>query len=171
MLFSSGLKLPAELADKLTGDFLSKVDKRRPATELEDGSWLLLAKLGPVVVTEDETKFIGHWHEIQHAVWESQTRMLIVRWVDPTREPWHGVTVARDAHKFMSQLEEFVEYAIVSSQRRTADNGTMISASIRRGADGQLFSTLVADGPLDEQGEQLARKIEANLRESVGLPL
>lgn len=171
MLFSSGLKLPSELAEKLSGDFISKADKRRPATELEDGRWLLLAEVGPVTVTEDATEFIGHWHEIQHAVWENETRMLIVRWVDPTREPWHGVTATADAHKFMTHLEEFVEHAIISSQRRKADNETWITASIRRGADGQLFSTLVADGPLDEQAEQVARDLETKLRESVGLPL
>ncbi|MDO5048916.1 MAG: hypothetical protein Q4D87_03430 [Actinomycetaceae bacterium] len=171
MRFSSNLKLPTALVDGLDVDFLVKSDARRPATELKDGRWLLLAEVGPVTVSEDGTEFIGHWHEIQHVVWESNSRMLLVRWVDPSRQPWHGVTVTDDPRKFMSHFEEYVEYSIVSSQRRKADNGTTITASIRRTEDGQLFSTLVADGPLDASGEKVAHELEAKLRESVGLPL
>ncbi|MDO5033943.1 MAG: hypothetical protein Q4E01_00935 [Actinomycetaceae bacterium] len=169
MKFSSKPRLPKDLADGLKADFLTRADGKRPATELKDGSWLLLATIGLVQVSDTDAQFIGHWHEIQHAVWEAKHQMLIIRWVDPSREPWHGVTVEDDVRSFMSQLDEFIEYTIVTTSSRQAENGTLVHAAIRRTSDGRMFSTLTADGPLDEDGEQLADQLETSLRDAVGL--
>lgn len=162
-------KLPKSLVNALHASFLTKTDAKRPAIELVNGAWLLLANLGPVVVTDEHVAFIGHWHEIQHAVWEANSQMLIIRWVDPTREPWHGVTVEDDVRRFMSQLEEFIEYTYISTASRKTADGTWIRASIRRSSNGNLFSTLTAGGDLGNEGEKLAFELERNLRESVGL--
>ena len=169
MTSATKFKLPKAIASSLQANFLTKADAPRPAIELEGGAWLLLAQLGPVVIRDDDVAFVAHWHEIQHAVWEAGSQMLIIRWVDPTREPWHGVTLEDDVRRFMSQLEEFIEYTYISTTSRKTADGTWIRASIRRSSNGNLFSTLTAGGDLDNEGEKLAFELERNLRESVGL--
>lgn len=167
-MFSKRLKLPKELADTVRSS-LASTDTRRPAMELADGSWLLLAFAGPTIVREGEAVKVADWHELQHAVWEATSKTLIIRWVNPAREPWHAKTAEEDVHRFMSHFEEFINHTIVNAASRRADNGTWVTASIRRTAEGTLFSTLTADGPLDDAGQALADELEANLLESVGL--
>ena len=91
MTSATKFKLPKAIASSLQANFLTKADAKRPAIELEGGAWLLLAQLGPVVISDEDVAFVAHWHEIQHAVWEAGSQMLIIRWVDPTREPWHEI--------------------------------------------------------------------------------
>ncbi|MDO5728854.1 MAG: hypothetical protein Q4P71_04435 [Actinomycetaceae bacterium] len=169
MLFTSRPTLPEPFSHVVERKPFNRIDRKRPALELESGNWLLLARQGPCVISETDAQFISYWHEIQQAKWDGETKTLSIDWVDPTREPITMAAKAEEPHEFMMSMQEYVEYVVVSSGQRVADNGTTITASIRRREDGELFSALVADGPLDEQGEELAHQLERRLREGVGL--
>lgn len=169
MLFSSRPSLPEPFRTSIATKPFNRIDRQRPALELSDGSWLLLATLGPHVITETDTQFVGHWHEIQRARWDGEAKTLSIHWVDPARDIVRFHAEAEDPQAFMMSFEEYVEYAVVSTGQRQTESGTTITASIRRRPDGELFSALVADGPLDEDGQRLAHDLELKLRESVGL--
>lgn len=169
MLFTSRPTLPEPFSQIIADKPFNRVDRKRPALELTDGTWLLLARLGPCIISQTDAQFVCYWHEIQQARWDGENRTLSIQWVDPTREPIEMGANAEDPQAFMMSLQEYVEYVVVSSGQRVADNGTTITASIRRREDGELFSALVADGPLDDQGRELAHQLENRLREGVGL--
>ncbi|MDO5719174.1 MAG: hypothetical protein Q4P05_00375 [Actinomycetaceae bacterium] len=169
MLFSSHSSLPAPFSTVVTAKPFQRQDRKRPALKLSDGNWLLLASLGPYVISETDAQFVGHWHEIQRAKWDGETQTLSIHWVDPARQAAVFEAEAEDPQSLMMSFEEYVEYAVVTTGQRQTHSGTIITASIRRRPDGELFSALVVDGSLDEEGEQLAHDLESKLRESVGL--
>ena len=70
---------------------------------------------------------------------------------------------------FMEDLSEKVNRTQVVVRNVTAPSGTVITGQIRRREDGELFSVLSANGPLDDEGIAMAQPFERQLRESVGL--
>lgn len=170
MRFGSRRKaLPAQFQAAAKHAGLSANDLAQPAVELNDGNWLLPASAGPVLLTAEEPQLVGYWYEIQHVAWKSRSRELQITWVDPQREPYRAITASRDPGEFMAATRDRVDYHTFATLRRVSDEGTVIIAAVRRRLDGELFSTLVAYGPLDEAGQLLADQTEAEVREQAGL--
>ena len=83
-------------------------------------------------------------------------------------EPVHDV----DERGFARALRQRVDSAIVHHVSRALPDGTRATASVRRGADGVLYSTTEpesSEAQSDELGRAL-RDLERSAREAVGLP-
>lgn len=148
---------------------LPRSDRRASAEELTDGRWIVAGRHALILVDEDAVVDSGLWYEIQKARWDAETRQFVAVWVDPARAPLVVTTTTDDPDNFMLDVSAKVDHARVVQKVATAANGTVVTAAVRRGESGELFSTLVADGPLDEQGNALAAALEREVREGVGL--
>ena len=107
------------------------------------------------------------WYDVARARWEAEGELFALEWVDPSRRPLTGRTEG-DPEQFMRHAGEYVDRSIVLHAQCQADNGTTITAWVRRGGRG-LFSVLTASGPLDAAGRRAADALEAGAREAVGL--
>ena len=107
------------------------------------------------------------WYDVARARWEAEGELFALEWVDPSRCPLTGRTEG-DPEQFMRHAGEYVDRSIVLHTQCQADNGTTITAWVRRGGRG-LFSVLTASGPLDAAGHRAADALEAGAREAVGL--
>lgn len=163
------------LPDSLTAALPSR-ERRSPALALADGRWLAAARSGLYVFpapspSEEGAHAAGPalfpWYDVARARWEAEGELFALEWVDPSRRPLTGRTEG-DPEQFMRHAGEYVDRSIVLHTQSQADNGTTITAWVRRGGRG-LFSVLTADGPLDAAGRQAADALEAGAREAVGL--
>ncbi|MDC4232751.1 hypothetical protein M3T53_03340 [Actinomyces sp. B33] len=149
-------------------------DRRAPAEPLEDGRWLVAGSYALIVVDDpgDGPAAVvdsAMWYEVASARWEAATRRFSCAWVDPARTGLVGVTRSADPAAFMGAVAEGVDRSLVVRQEARADNGTRITGWVRRREDGALFSVLTADGPLDGPAQTLADRLEAQVRDDVGL--
>ena len=161
--------LPKSLASALPSR-----ERRCPSLELQDGRWLAAAKSGLCVFgtqassgDETPTPEIFPWYDVARARWESDKDLFALEWVDPARPALAGRSDA-DPQDFMRNLSEYVNRSIVLHSHTETDNGTTITAWVRRSDEG-LFSVLTANGPLDAAGQRTADALEASVREAVGL--
>lgn len=159
--------LDAEMAELISGQ-IGKTALRRPVAPGVDGELYCLSDAGFFQVFAGQVEQLCDWFEIQQAIWAGESRRLVIRWVDPQRTPSTFNLAAHEQTAFMRAFDELVARTVVMTMRRKVGS-TNILASIRRRADGKLFSTLVADGPLGEAGERVAVELERSLRDAVGL--
>lgn len=149
--------------------FLPRSDRRADAEELVGGRWVVAGKYAVILVGEGGVEDSGMWYEVQRVRWDAASRGLTVTWVDPARSPMVVRTVSSDPGAFMALVTERVNHSLVVQKAALTAEGTTVVAAVRRRDDGQLFSTLVADGPLDEDGRRLADALEREVRDGVGL--
>lgn len=148
---------------------LPSFDRSAPAAEVEGGRWVVAGRHALILVSEEAVQDSGMWYEVQAARWNAEDATLHVLWVDPQRPEWHFVTTVEDPSDFMRAMTEAVDHSMVMHKQITVENGTKVVAQIRRREDGHLFSILVADGALNEEGQAQADALERRLREGVGL--
>ncbi|EEH63978.1 hypothetical protein HMPREF0044_0997 [Gleimia coleocanis DSM 15436] len=161
--------LPTEISS-VVRRYLAKTEQQRPFAKGKDQKYYFIANAGLLEVTGTEApKQICDWFEVQQAIWAGESKRLVIRWVDPQRQPLTINLADHEQIDFMRAFDERVAATIVSVVRRKAENGTNIVASIRRRADGGLFSALVVDGCLTPTGQKMASQLERSLRDSVGL--
>ncbi len=156
--------LPDELVP-----FVPARDARASAEELEDGRWVVAGRDALMVVTPLGVSISAMWYQIQYMRWSGETRMLTVDWVDPGRQRLAARTLTEDPQDFMADVSAKVTHALVVQKVLVTDAGTRVTAAVRRREDGELFSTLVADGPLSADDRRRADQLEATVREGVGL--
>lgn len=169
------------LPDSLTAALPSR-ERRSPALALADGRWLAAARAGLYVFPAPSPSEAGAgsgeaadaagpalfpWYDVARARWEAEGELFALEWVDPSRSPLTGRTEG-DPEQFIRHAGEYVDRSIVLHTQCQADNGTTITAWVRRGGHG-LFSVLTASGPLDAAGRRAADALEAGAREAVGL--
>ena len=177
------------LPNSLTAALPSR-ERRCPALALADGRWLAAARAGLYVFPAPSPSEAGAgsreeagagsgeaadaagpalfpWYDVARARWEAEGELFALEWVDPSRRPLTGRTEG-DPEQFMRHAGEYVDRSIVLHTQCQADNGTTITAWVRRGGRG-LFSVLTASGPLDAAGRRAADALEAGAREAVGL--
>ncbi|MCD4557999.1 hypothetical protein [Schaalia sp. lx-100] len=148
---------------------LSSAERKYPSIELSDGHWLIAGTHELLYLATDAIIDRCAWHEIQSAQWTASSRSLSILWTDPQREPFHAITRNDNVTEFMTMMRERIEYTIIMMRHVISENGTRIVAQIRRAPTGELFSVLSAFGTLNDEGQKLARRLEYEVRESVGL--
>nr|NLD40875.1 hypothetical protein [Actinomycetales bacterium] len=134
---------------------------------LADGRWLGVAIDHLLVLGEEDVEFSRPWTDAESAVWDGDSRTLTVRWVDGS-EPSAFRTATDDVFDAVTAVRE----RITTSQVHVEIMGTSagdVRALIRRGAGGQLFSQLLARGPLTEDERRRADELERTARSAVGL--
>jgi len=144
-------------------------DKRAPFTDTEEGERVVAGRHGLFFLKGDEVVDAGMWYEVQYAKWEHATRRLVVVWVEPNREPVIRITKETEPKKFLRRLTSSVDKTIVSSKSKTLPSGTIVSATARRRADGEVFTTTVIQGDINQSSEAVADKLEDALRQELNL--
>lgn len=118
---------------------------------------------GLFFVKNEEVVDAGMWYQVQFARWEHETKKLIVVWVEPDREPVIRTTIDSEPTKFLRRLTFSVDKTIVASKSLTVPSGATISATARRRADGEVFTTVLVKGELAVGEESVANTLEAQL--------
>ena len=144
-------------------------DANSPHIELSDSRILVSGHFALILIEEDRVVDSGMWYEIQNARWNGEKQELRVNWVDPSRAPLIVQSNDSSIRPFMEELSEKVNRTQIVVRNITVPSGTVITGQIRRREDGELFSVLAANGPLDDEGLAVAQSFERQLRESVGL--
>ena len=144
-------------------------DANSPHIELSDSRILVSGHFALILIEEDRVVDSGMWYEIQNARWNGEKQELRLTWVDPSRAPLIVHSNDSSIRPFMEDLSEKVNRTQIVVRNITAPSGTVITGQIRRREDGELFSVLAANGPLDDEGIAMAQSFERQLRESVGL--
>ena len=144
-------------------------DANSPHIKLSDSRILVSGHFALILIEEDHVVDSGMWYEIQNARWNGEKQELRVTWVDPSRAPLIVHSSDSSMRPFMEDLSEKVNRTQVVVRNITAHSGTVFTGQIRRREDGELFSVLAANGPLDDEGIAMAQSFERQLRESVGL--
>lgn len=160
-------ELPQEIRDQLLATGVDGTIAQAEPTA--DSKWLVATSSQLVCVDATGVQHVGYWCEIQNATWEAKTRTLTVTHVDPQQPQFSATTTSDDPRYFMGAVREGVNHAVVAQRRTTCDNDTVVVASVRRGPAGELFSMVVAYGPLTDDGERLATDLENQVREDAGL--
>lgn len=157
--------IPQSVRDQLRGE--------RPlaSAELADGTWAV-ATTSALCVSDATSSVARHpWHTILHGAWEGELHQFTVTWVDGARPPLVLTTKEDDVATFAATLRERVQSSVVHTETIEAPSGARVSAYIRRGEDGALFSQLTVVGSLSgEEDQRAADDLERRARGAVGLP-
>ncbi len=156
--------LPNELAVHVPSG-----DTSQPWEQLEDGRTVVAGRHALILLDEEGVVDSGLWHEVQFARWSLENRTLTVVWAQPDRSPIMVQTITDDPQRLMEAITMRVDKTIVATRSFFAENGTRVSATVRRRPDGELFSILIADGPLAEEDRHKADDTESSLRSELGM--
>ena len=159
--------LPAQAASLLP------VGERAVAwVPLADGGWAVagpahLALTGP----EGEVTRVA-WDDVERGAWEAGTRTFTVHLGSPA--PLHLVVgtgvPGRDVDGFARVLRQRVEASVVHLVWRTLPDGTRVSASVRRDAEGGLYVRTSPGDPGSPAEAAVLEEVLREARDAVGLP-
>ena len=169
--------LPLEMREQLHQPVLGAV----PLDEA--GSAWAAATADALVVFSGRSRPEHHaWDEVEQGSWDAEERAFTLRWTDLGRAALvlevpaglrDGDTYApTDVAPFAKALRQRVEAAIVHSAVATLPSGVTATASVRRGADGELYSVTrpAMSQVSDEEDHEALQALENRVREGVGLP-
>ena len=104
--------------------------------------------------------------------WEAGTRTVTIHLGSPA--PLHLVVgtdaPGRDVDGFARVLRQRVEASVVHLVRRTLPDGTRVSASVRRDAEGGLYVRTSPGDPRSPAQAALLEEVLREARDAVGLP-
>ncbi|MHB1064029.1 MAG: hypothetical protein ACYC1Z_05985 [Georgenia sp.] len=157
-------QIPKDVSDLLAGE------RALAGAELVDGTWAVATARALVICGVLGTA--RHpWHEIMSGSWDGAAKQFTVTWVDGARRPLALTTRSDSVESFAATLRERVQSSVVHAETIEAPSGARLSAYIRRGDDGELFSQLTVSGSLrDAEDQRTADELERRARGAVGLP-
>ncbi|WP_196717529.1 hypothetical protein [Actinomyces trachealis] len=147
-----------------------------------DGTAWALALTGGLMVVEGEAVRRWEWVQVDRAAWAGQERTFTLYWLEPGQEALvlvvpeeirpGGVAVDVDPNQFARVLRERVDSAVVHRVAGTLAGGQPVSVSVRRSADGGLFTAVtgVRVEELSEVDREVLTALERRARDCVGLP-
>ena len=173
----SARTLPREMCEQLHQPALGAVPLD------EDGSAWAAATADALVVFSGRSRPEHYaWDEVERGTWEAEERAFTLRWTQQDRDDLvlkvpagvrDGDTYAStDVVPFAKALRQRVEAAIVHSAVAALPSGATATASVRRGADGHLYSVTrpTMSQVSDKEDAEAIRALENRVREGVGLP-
>jgi hypothetical protein len=115
------------------------------------------------IVTPRGVKIFRSWAEVDHAVWEQDSRTLVIWWVDSRRTT--GLEIQDDVGRLPEVIRERVQSSVVLTASVPLPNGRAGRVALRRGPDGSLVAqTLVPPGVKEDAPDvapRLAAAVEA----------
>ena len=149
----------------------------------EDGSAWAAATADALVVFSGRSRPEHYaWDEVERGFWDAEERAFTLRWTQQDRDDLvlkvpagvrDGDTYAStDVAPFAKALRQRVEAAIVHSAVAVLPSGATATASVRRGADGHLYSVTrpAMSQVSDKEDAEALQALENRVREGVGLP-
>ena len=173
----SARTLPREMCEQLHQPALGAVPLD------EDGSTWAAATADALVVFSGRSRPEHYaWDEVEQGSWDVDERAFTLRWTQQDRDDLvlkvpagvrDGDTYAStDVAPFAKALRQRVEAAIVHSAVAVLPSGATATASVRRGADGHLYSVTrpAMSQVSDKEDAEALQALENRVREGVGLP-
>jgi len=164
-IFRRASRLPDAVAAHLP-----KGDKPLASAPMTNGSWAVVTRDALAVVGEDGLGQRTAWHEIETGAWDGDTRTFTITWADRERPDQTLSLTDDDVAEFTAAIRERVQASVVHHETIEIA-GTRVRGTVRRRADGSLYSQLTAFGPLPrgEEADQELDDLERRIREAVGL--
>ena len=148
----------------------------------EGSAWAVATASALVVFNGRSGPEVHPWDEVEQGTWDGQERVFTLRWSQQDREDLvlkvpAGVRngdayASADVAPFAKALRQRVEAAIVHSAVAVLPSGATATASVRRGADGHLYSVTrpAMSQVSDKEDAEALQALENRVREGVGLP-
>ena len=125
------------------------------------GSWLAVFPERLAVVMDGQVED-RRWHEFEAAAWTDATRTLSASFVDDRVAPLRLVVAEGEGER--------IEHSIVFQEHADLPSGLSARGLVRRDADGSLFTQIVIDGQPDARDEADLDRLDASIRDVVGMP-
>jgi hypothetical protein len=90
------------------------------------------------IVTPRGTKIFQPWAQVDHAVWEQESRTLVVWWVDSRRTT--PLEIQDDVGRLPEVIRERVQSSVVLTASVPLPGGRAGRVALRRGPDGTLVA-------------------------------
>jgi hypothetical protein len=134
--------MPAEMAEALG---LGRSDRLLAWSSLVGGGVAAATIKELRIVTPRGTKIVQPWAEVDHAVWEQESRTLVIWWVSSRRTT--PLEIQDDIGRLPEVIRERVQSSVVLTASVPLPNGRLGRVALRRGAGGALVAqTLVPPG-------------------------
>jgi len=133
------------------------------------GSWLAVFPERLAVVMDGQVED-RRWHEFEAAAWTDATRTLSASFVDDRVAPLHLVVAEGEDERIALVVRERIEHSIVFQEHADLPSGLSARGLVRRDADGSLFTQIVIDGQPDARDEADLDRLDASIRDVVGMP-
>jgi hypothetical protein len=111
------------------------------------------------IVTPRGTKIFRSWSEVDHAVWEQESRTLVIWWVDSRRTT--GLEIQDDIGRLPEVIRERVQSSVVLTASVPLPNGRAGRVALRRGADGALVAQALVPPGVKEDAPEVAPLLAA----------
>jgi len=151
----SARAVPAELAGALE---LTRADRVLAWSPLVGGGAAVATVAGLRVLTPRGTTVTGSWSEVDHAVWNADSRTAAVWWAGRRQAT---PLELEDASRLPEVIRERVQSSVVLSSAVDLGSGRVVRIALRRGQDGAVFGQV-----LPTPGVRLDDPVVAGLVES-----
>lgn len=130
--------------------------------------WLGVAVDRIVVVNAEDIELERPWTDTESATWNGKERRLTVRWVDGSSPLVLDMAETSGFDAVTAVRERITASQVHVEILKTAAGD--VRAFVRRHPSGELFSQLVARGPLTDEEQAQADQLEMRARAAVGMP-
>ena len=148
---------------------LPDYDRDAPAVRGVDGRWVVAGRHAAYVLAGRSIAAAGMWYQVQYGRFNADTGQFLLVWVDPDQPPITLQIADEPVTRFMEAFTNRVNQAIVSSKQARMQSGATITATARRRADGQIFTSVLLQGAAGPADELAAEKLDAELRAELGM--
>jgi hypothetical protein len=153
--------MPPEMAEALG------LDRREPGERLL--AWSVLVGGGAAAATTTRLRIatprgavlVEPWMAVDHAVWDQDSRTLVVRWVNSRRTT--PLEIQDDVGRLPEVVRERVQSSVVLTASVPLSNGRAGRVALRRGPDGTLTGQMLAPPGVRADAPDVAAGLAAAL--------
>jgi hypothetical protein len=128
--------MPADVAEALGLDSLDRRNRLLAWSSLVGGGVAAATRDDLRIVTPRGQRMVRPWVDVDHAVWEQESRMLVVRWVDSRRTT--PLEIQDDIGRLPEVIRERVQSSVVLTASVPLPGGRPGRVALRRATDGRL---------------------------------
>ena len=111
------------------------------------------------ILTPRGTKIFRPWAQVDHAVWEQESRTLVVWWVDSRRTT--PLEILDDVGRLPEVIRERVQASVVLTASVPLPNGRAGRVALRRGPQGALMAQALVPPGVKEDAPDIAPLLAA----------
>lgn len=143
--------LPDEVAQALE---LGRGDRLLAWSSLVGGGAAAATIKDMRIVTPRGKKIIRPWVDVDHAVWEQESRMLVIWWVDSRQAT--GLEIQDDVGRLPEVIRERVQSSVVLAASVPLPDGRAARVALRRDTDGNLTAQSLVPAGVKEAAPDVA---------------
>ncbi|MBT0770859.1 hypothetical protein KIH74_18090 [Kineosporia sp. J2-2] len=115
------------------------------------------------VITPRGEKMVRGWETIDHAVWDQDSRMLVIWWVDSRRTT--PLEIQDDVGRLPEVVRERVQSTVVLTASVPLTRGKPARVALRRDAHGELLAQSLVPPGVKPDAPEVAQAIDRALAE------